>query len=187
MVNFYNQLEGKDLKNYVEFDKPFSVSITPVRNRIYICDFKNHRIQCLNSNLTFNSFILDIPAIIIHCTSDEIIVLKAKSPCISFYDYSHQLVREILPMWEGAPISLPCNFYVDHRNNILIIDYSADCVVIFSNNGERIHKFGQKGEGRGDFINPSAIALDSEDRIIVASKTLNIVYNYSEVLFCLPL
>ena len=95
---------GRKGSKELEFDKPFSVSITPVRNRIYICDFGNLRIQCLNSNLTFNSFILDISIMRIHCTSDEIIVLKVKIPCISFYDYSHQLVREILPIGEGTPI-----------------------------------------------------------------------------------
>ena len=113
---------------------------------------------------------LDISIMRIHCTSDEIIVLQGKSPCISFYDYSHQLVREILPVGKGTPISLPYNFCADHLNNILVINNSADCVVIFSNNGEVIHKFGQKGEGRGDFIDPCAIALDSEDRIIVSSQ-----------------
>ena len=96
------QSVGRKGSKELEFDEPSSVSISPVRNRIYICDLGNHRIQCLNSNLTLNSFILDISIMRIHCTSDEIIVLKAKIPCISFYDYSHQLVREILPIGEGA-------------------------------------------------------------------------------------
>ena len=176
-LNLYS-IEGKCLQSVgrkgskdLEFDEPCSVSVTPDDGGIYICDMNNYRIQCLNSDLTFHSFIpTDVRPLRIHCTSDEIIVLKAKSPRISFYDYSHQLLKEIIPYGEGTLIKLPFNFCVDHQNNILFVDYSANCVVIFSNNGELIHKFGQKGQERGEFINPYALALDSEDRIIVASK-----------------
>ena len=33
-----------------------------------------------------------------------------------------------------------------------------------------MHKFGKRGEGRGDFISPTGIAVDKEDRIIVVSR-----------------
>ena len=165
------QSTGRKGDKQLEYNGPSSVSILFVKRRIYICDAGNCRIQCLNSDLTFHSFIpTDVPPLRIHCTSDEIIVLKAKSPCISFYDYSHQLLREIIPRGKGTSIRRPFSFCVDHQNNILFTDISANCVAIFSNNGEFIHKFGQKGEGRGEFIDPIAIALDSEDRIIVASE-----------------
>ena len=164
------QSVGRRGGKQTEFNSPSSISATSVKRLIYICDTENLRIQCLNLDLTFHSFIpTDVRPLRIHCTSEEIIVLKAKSPCISFYNYSHKLVKEIIPIGEST-IKAPVNFYVDHQNNILFTDFSANCVVIFSNNEELIHKFGQKGEGRGEFIDPMAIALDSEDRIIVASK-----------------
>ena len=49
-------------------------------------------------------------------------------------------------------------------------DFSADCVMIFSNRGELLHKFGKRGEGRGDLISPAGIATDREDRILVVSQ-----------------
>ena len=161
---------GREGNKKLEFTKPSGVSVSSLNNRIYVCEIANNRIQCLNSDLTFHSFIHDsVQSLKIHCTSDEIIVLKRLSPCISFYDYSHQLMRDIIPAGEGTPIINPMNFCLDHQNNILLVDFSSHCVVIFSNNGDLIHKFGQKGKGRGKFIHPCAIALDSEDRIIVTS------------------
>ena len=159
--NFLNSV-GKKGNKELEFDCPTNLSVSPVENRIYICDLRNHRIQCLNSDLTFHSIIPNITTFRIHCTSDEIIALRSKRPFISFYNYSHQLVREILSSTD-TPIDSPFDFCIDSQNNILIVDDSAHCVLIFSNNGELVHKFGQEGEGRGEFINPTAIALDSEN------------------------
>ena len=157
------QLVGRKGNKQLEFNSPSSVSATSVKRFIYICDTENLRIQCLNSDLTFHSFIpTDVRPLRIHCTSDEIIVLEAKSPCISFYDYSHQLLRKIIPIGESTTMEVPANFCVDHQNNILFTDILVNCVVIFSNNGELIHKFGQKGEGRGEFIDPMAIAYSTK-------------------------
>ena len=52
-------------------------------------------------------------------------------------------------------------------------DTATNCVLIFSNSGELVHKFGREGENRGEFFEVTGIAVDSEDRIIVASKNTN--------------
>ena len=52
-------------------------------------------------------------------------------------------------------------------------DSATNFVLIFSNRGELIHKFGKKGGDRGEFLEAKGIALDSEDRIIVASEDPN--------------
>ena len=131
----------------------------------------NNRIHCLNLNLTFNSFIsnLDCPRDI-KLTLQDIVVLTEGSPCIQFYDYSHQLIRHIVTRREGNQVINPYYFCLDTEFNILMTDLSADRVLIFSNRGELLHKFGKRGEGRGDLISPAGIAVDREDRIIVVSE-----------------
>ena len=42
--------------------------------------------------------------------------------------------------------------------------------LIFSNTGQLLHNLGMRGEGRGDLISPSGIALDRESRIIIMSE-----------------
>ena len=51
-----------------------------------------------------------------------------------------------------------------------MIDQSADRVLIFSDRGHLLHKFGRRGEGRGDLISPTGISLDRGDKIIVVSR-----------------
>ena len=165
---------GKEGKGKLEFDWPRGVAVSNEKRRIYICDSDNARIQCLNLDLTFHSFIEDIPyPRDVKLTSDEVVVLTLGDMCVIYYNYSHQLIRQIIPRGEENLVKDPCYFCVDKANNILMTDFATNCVLIFSNRGELIHKFGQKGKYRGEFIGVEGIALDSEDRIIVASKNPN--------------
>ena len=176
-LNVYST-EGKYLdsvgvkgKNELEFDKPLGLDISTDKDRIYIAEYGNVRIQCLNLNLKFDSFINNIyGAIDVKLTSNEIVVLSARNPCVSLYTYSHQLIREMIPCGEGNSVFGPFSFILDEAANILITDFVNNCVSVFSFGGELIHRFGRKGENRGEFIKPLGIAIDYQKRIIVASQ-----------------
>ena len=53
----YIESVGKEGNKGLEFNYPTGVAVSTVNNLIYICEFRNNRIQCLCLNLTFNSFI----------------------------------------------------------------------------------------------------------------------------------
>ena len=192
ITQFYGQClnkytaEGKFMKSVgkkgdkkLEFVHPRGVAASNDKNRIYICDRSNKRIQCLNLNLTFNSVIPDIPyPRDIKITAEEILVLTEGKHCIHYYNNAHQLVREIIPRGEGGHVTNPSNFCLDAEHNILITDWLAHCVLIFTSKGELIHKFGREGTERGEFSFPRGIAADSEHRIIIISENPN---------FCLQL
>ena len=167
----YIQSVGRRGNKELEFHWPRGIAVSTVNNLIYICDSLNYRIHSLNLNLTFNSFIYNL-----NCPRDiklapqDIVVLTKGSPCIQFYDYSHQLIRQIVTRGEGNEVINPCYFCLDTQFNILMTDLSASKVLMFSIRGELLHKFGKRGEGRGDLISPAGIAVDREDRIIVVSE-----------------
>ena len=164
----YIQSVGREGRKELEFYWPRAVAVSTVNDLIYICDCRNNRVQCLNLNLTFHSFISEVTKPRdIKLTSQDVVVLTGRSPCIQFYDYSHQLIRQILTRGEGNQVIDPSYFYLDPESNILLTDQSADRVLIFSDRGQLIHKFGKRGEGRGDLISPTGIAVDGKDRIIV--------------------
>ena len=106
------------------------------------------------------------PRVIIPTPQDVAVMTEA--PCIKFYDYSHLLIREINILGCNQLID-PLFFCIDRSFNILMTDCSAARVLIFSDRGQLLHKFGKRGEGRGDLISPTGIAVDREDRIIVVS------------------
>ena len=176
-LNVYST-EGKFLKSVgvkgkkkLEFDKPKGLDISTDAYRIYIAEFENDRVQCLNLNLKFNSFIDNVLGTRdVKLTSDEIVVLSCRIPCVSLYTYSHQLIREMIPRGEGNPVIHPSFFVLDKSLNILITDLKSHCVSIFSFGGELIHRFGKKGEKRGELLEPAGVTINVEGRILVASK-----------------
>ena len=162
----YLKSVGRKGKKELEFDWPRGVAVSTVNNRIYICDYLNSRIQCLNLNLTFNSFIpTSHNPRDIQLTPQNIVVLTEGNPCMQFYDFSHQLIKELITRGEGNQVINPLFFCLDREFNILMTDMLANCVIIFSNKGRLLHRFGERGE----LIYPTGIALDKQGRVIVAS------------------
>ena len=119
-------------KNHLEFDVLGRLNISTELNRIYIAEFGNHRIHCLNLDLSLHSIIDDIYAAKdVKLTPEEIVVLSLRNPCVSIYSYSHQLIREIIPFGKTCQLRLPFGFNLDNCSNILITDFNSYCVCMY--------------------------------------------------------
>ena len=103
-------------------------------------------------------------------TPIEIVLLSSGGLCVSLYSYSHQLIRKMIPRRESNPIGYPAALILDKSLNILIADSTRHLVCVFSFDGALLHRFGSKGEKRGEFKYPTGIAIDDEGRIIVVSQ-----------------
>ena len=116
---------GEKGKEELEFDRPRELDISTDKDKIYIAEYENDRVQCLNLNLKFNSFIDNILGTKdVKLTSDEIVVLSCRNPCVSLYTYSRQLIREMIPKGEeGKVLVHPSFFVLDKALNILISDF----------------------------------------------------------------
>ena len=165
------QSVGEKGSREMEFDNPCGIAVSIGWNRIYICEYENNRIQCLNLDLSFHSFIPDIfGAKDVKLLTHELVVLCESNPCLRIYNSSHLLSRQMISKGEVNQVKMPLNFYVDANLNILLTDVGGHCVLIFSHTGELIHKFGKEGGEKGDLIKPRGITMDSEGRIIVNSE-----------------
>ena len=150
---------GKRGDKELEFETPSGVAVSKKLNRIYLCEEDNHRVQCLNLDLTFNSIIPNV-----YCAQDiklgeeEIFVITLyQDNCIRIYDYCHILKREIIPGLNNA-----FHFCLDKEcnTNIILTDLASDCVLIYSKSGELLYKFGKIGNDVGEFTLPTGIVLD---------------------------
>ena len=136
----------------------------------------------MNLDLSFHSIINDI-----RCTKDvkltpkEIVVLSYRNTCVSIYSYSHQLIREMIPWGETCQLKSSCRFILNTSFNILITDTKSHCVCVYSYSGEFLHKFGNDGDKKGDFIAPTGITICPQGRIFVTSNNPNHpiqIFNY---------
>ena len=106
-------------------------------------------------------------------TPEEIVVLSCRNPCVSVYSYSHQLIREMIPRGDACQLKNPSRFVLDTSSNILITDFKSHYVFVYSYRGDLLHKFGQQGVQKGDFIQTQCITICPEGRIIVSSINPN--------------
>lgn len=59
---------------------------------------------------------------------------------------------------------------VDSRGRIIVLDGGFSRVTVYDPDSMSVRTFGRKGEGPGELVNPTAIGVDSGDRIYVASQ-----------------
>ena len=164
------QSVGGKGKNHLAFDGLGGLDVSTELNRIYIAEYGNDRIHCLNLDLSFHSIIDGIyGARDVKLTPKEIVVLSSRTHCVSIYSYSHQLIREMIPCGETCHLKLPARFILDNCSNILITDSKSHCVCVYSYGGEFLHKFGKEGDQEGDFIQPCGITISTQGRIVVTS------------------
>ncbi|KAI6657200.1 Tripartite motif-containing protein 2, partial [Oopsacas minuta] len=88
-------------------------------------------------------------------------------PCMFVFNSDHVLTNRLITKGDGKQTNSPFCFDIDRDYNIIMSDYYNDCVYVFNEEGEQIHKFGKTGRGIGEFINPFGIALDNTGHIIV--------------------
>ena len=163
---------GERGKKELEFNGPARLCFSEYNNLMYICERNNHRVQVLNLDLSFNSFIVDLwEPTDVSVTSNEVYILDNRNPCLHVFNSKHQLIWELISFGgKRSQINISYHFCVDDDSNILLTDSIACCVVVFNKKGELIHKFGRKGMDAGEFSDPRGIVIDSKQRVIVVSQ-----------------
>ena len=156
----------------LQFKSPLGICYSGNSNAFYICERDNNRVQVLDHNLSFDSFILGLcKPVDVKASGTELFILDRQNPCFHVYNNEHQLIREVISLGdEGCQVCKPVHFCLDTLSNILLTDYTACRVIVFTKDGKQIYKFGREGKRPGCFIEPRGIALDSESRIVVASQ-----------------
>ena len=178
-INMY-ELEGKLIKSVgskgngeAQFKYPRGIDASDRTNNIYVCHCDNHRIQILTEELKYHSMLgmdlLRLP-LDVKVTRDRVLVLAGNNTCMFVFDSDHVLTNRLITRGVGKQTNTPCCFDIDREYNIIMSDCNNHCVYIFNQVGKRIHKFGKKGQGIGEFYQPYGIALDNAGNIIVVCR-----------------
>ena len=64
-------------------------------------------------------------------------------------------------------------FLLDKRNNIVISDYSAHAIKVFSEKGSFLHTIGEHGFEAGMFDSPYGIAINNNNKLVCVSNNNN--------------
>ena len=174
-VNVYSTV-GKFLKTNKSpgLGTPRGIDVSVERKRVYVTDTENNRVQCLDLDLCPNCFIRELHRpICVKLMPEELVVLCRQSPCLILYNYSHEPVREMIACGGDNTVKLPIYIHADNACNLLLTDFESHCVFVFNRKGEMLCKIGKEGENKGEFLHPTGLTIDSDNRILVASRNPN--------------
>ena len=148
-----------------EFNWPSNLS---TNGDVYVADYGNNRIQILDSSLhylrTLTEQLIQNP-LDIRLTTDSVYVLCGVSPCIRVFSYTGDTLRSLITLGDQLQVNSPVYFCLDSQENLIISDYGARVIKVFSKEGTLIQAIG----GRGNEIGMLGLALNNDSSLVVVS------------------
>ena len=143
---------------------------------VFVADHNNHRIKILDQSLRFKRHVthqsMKNPRDV-KLTRDEIYVLCDSSPCMLVLSHAGEMTRSLVTRGDGMQVSDADFFCLDAEQNVLISDFEAHDVKIFSKDGTYLHAVGQEGRERGMLYHPKGIALTKDLNLVIVSDNNN--------------
>ena len=139
---------------------------------VFVADCNNHRIKILDQSLRFKRHVthqsMKNPRDV-KLTRDELYVLCNSSPCVLVLSHAGEMTRSLVTRGDGMQVSDADFFCLDAEQNLLISDYGAHDVKIFSKDGTNLHTVGQEGHEIGMLYLPKGIALTKDLNLVIVS------------------
>ena len=143
---------------------------------VFVADCNNHRIKILDQSLRFKRHVthqsmknpLDVKL-----TRYEMYVLCDSSPCVRVLSLAGEMTRSLVTRGDGMQVYSARFFCLDPKQNLLISDYGAHDVKIFSEDTTYLHTVGQEGHERGMLYHPKEIALTKDMNLVIVSNNKN--------------
>ena len=73
----------------------------------------------------------------------------------------------------------PWGLTVNKKGEIIVVEYGAHCVSVYSPTGEKLRSFGSQGSGQGQFRCPRGVAVDDDGNILVADSFNNRIQKFT--------
>ena len=158
-----------------EFNSPSNLAVS-THGEVYVTDYRNNRVQILNSSLQHLRSLTEQPIkhpLDIKLTDDEVYVLCRDNPCVQVFSHAGERLRSLVSSDEQMQVSSTSFFCLDAERNIIISDKGTHQINIFSKEGNHIRTIGEEGQQPGMFLFPSGLALTKDLSLVVVSQSDN--------------
>ena len=107
--------------------------------------------------------------------------VKVEGQHIQGSPFSITAVRRDLttPIRTITGLKEPWGVAVNRRGQIVVAEYSGQCITIFSASGDKIRSFGRRGSGPGELKDPRGVTFDKDDNILVADNDNHRIQKFS--------
>ena len=160
----------------LQFDKVEDIAINTSNNKVYVVDTYNHRIQVLNSNLTFSNTIgkygrnkgeFNYPCSTACDSTGNVYVADGANYRIQVFTSTGKFSRMFGSYGEGdGKLSWLRGIALDVQDKVYVSDNNHR-VSVFTSEGQFVTSFGSEGARPGEFDFPRGLAVDSNGVVYV--------------------
>ena len=150
----------------LEFRHPEDIAYSKYNNKVYVVD-GYHRVQILNSDLTFVSSFGQIgqdkgqlfnPHGVACDDSGTVYVVEWTNKRVQSFTAEGKLLRVFQKPDKNEELDYPVSIAVDNKmERVYVSDYEKHHILVFNTNGKFLGSFGQKGKELGEFNKPAGI------------------------------
>ena len=164
---------GKDGTGVGEFKSPRYLSVTTNRS-VLVADCSNNRIVVMNTDLKHKRYIKHqtmTSPVDVKVNNNKLYVLSYHdSPCLHVFSLTGEKISSLITsdIWGNYQVRQCYSFCFDKKQNILMADYTAGNIKVFSQEGALLHSLGDT-QDRDKTIKPYGITLTDSNNIICTS------------------
>ncbi|XP_068748110.1 E3 ubiquitin-protein ligase TRIM71-like [Montipora capricornis] len=165
---------GKKGNQQGEFDYPSGIAFH--NEKVIAADRMNHRVQLFSDQGHYlNQFggegrldsQLKFPRGLSIDSDGNIIVADKCNKLIKIFSLDGRFLRSV-----GTEGSLIYPFHcIQHDNYLVVSDRGDHCIKVFNREGEFLYKFGKRGNGDGEFYEPSCLSVDRAGHLLVCDSS----------------
>ena len=167
----------------LQFLQPLGLAVHPHTHKVYVTEYSNHRVQVLNSDLTYcsrfgskgsNNGELSHPKDISTDSHGNVYVVDSDNHRIQVFTAEGVYLRQFGKKGGGqGELCEPAGVFVDSHNFVYITEIGNNRVSIFLADGHFIKSFGSKGNGPAQFVSPRGLAFDKNGALYVCDRGNN--------------
>ena len=168
----------------LQFDCPMDIAFNTRNKKVCVVENWNHRIQLLNSNLTFSSIIggghsskngeFAHPWGVTCDSTGNVYVADYGNHRIQVFTASMKFLRKFGCYGQGeGELIFPMSVAVDSKGMVFISDSGNYRISVFTSKGRFVKSFGQHGSGPGEFDRPRYLAVDDCGVLCVCDNSNN--------------
>ena len=83
------------------------------------------------------------------------------------------------PILTLSGVKDPLGMAINQTGDLVVADYGAHCVSVFSPSGKKLRSFGSRGSGAGQFLSPCGVTIDGDRNIFVADRNNNRIQKFT--------
>ena len=171
---------GEKGSRSLQFDTPNTIAYNKTNRKLYVSDECNHRVQVLNTDLTFHSSFgkhgndkgdFNHPAGIAFDLTENVYIADFHNNRVQVFTADGAFLRTFGSTGNGpGQLNNPLGVAVSPTGVVFVTEMSGGRISVFRTTGEFIHSFEKRGSKEGEFNWPTGITINNDANVIVTDR-----------------